>query len=62
MDEKSYENYSIYDVAYRVPYGAKPLSNVFDKLDRYIRKYDSTKYLTLFHSDEKYLRYRIDME
>ena len=26
---------------------------IFDKVDRYIRKYDRTKYLRLFHSDEK---------
>lgn len=26
---------------------------IFDEVDRYIRKYDRTKYLRLFHSDEK---------
>ena len=28
----------------------------FDKVDECIRKYDGTKYLTLFHSHEKYER------
>ena len=27
---------------------------IFDKVDGYTRKYDSTKYLALYHSDEKY--------
>ena len=27
---------------------------IFDKLDGYIRKHNRTKYLTLFHSDEKH--------
>ena len=29
-------------------------SSNFDKLDGYIRKYDGTKYLALFHSNEEY--------
>ena len=37
LDEKSYENSLICDVAYKPPYCAKPLR---------IRKYDRTKYLT----------------
>ena len=36
--------------------GAKPLHIIFDKVDGYIKKYDRTKYLALFHSDEKYER------
>ena len=28
----------------------------FDKVDGYIRKYDRTEYLRLFHSNEKYGR------
>ena len=27
---------------------------IFDKLGEYIRKHNETKYLTLFHSDEKH--------
>ena len=32
----------------------KPLHIIFDKVDGYIGKYGRTKYLGLFHSDEKY--------
>ena len=56
LDEKSYENFLIYDVTYKTPYGAKPLRIIFDEVNGHIRKYDSTKYLGLFHSDEKYER------
>ena len=31
----------------------KTLHIIFLKVDRYNRKYESTKYLALFHSDEK---------
>ena len=43
----------IYNVAYKTPCGAKLLRIIFDKLDRYIRKYDSAKFLALLHSDGK---------
>ena len=56
LDEKSYENFLIYDVAYKTPYSAKPLRIIFDEVNGHIRKYDSTKYLGLFHSDERYER------
>lgn len=36
--------------------GFKVFTCYFDKVDRYIRKYDRNKYLVLFHSDEKYER------
>ena len=52
FDEKSYETISIYDVAYKTAYGAKPLRNFFDKANGYIRKYDKIKYLTFFHSEK----------
>ena len=42
LDEKSYENILIYNVAYKIPYGAKPLRIILDKVDEYIRKYDTT--------------------
>ena len=44
IDEKSYENILICNVTYKTPYGAKP------------KKYDSTKYVALFYSNEKYER------
>ena len=45
----SYKNILIYDVAYKTPYGAKPLRIVFDKVDGYLRKYDKTKDVALFN-------------
>ena len=47
MDEKSYENISIYDAAYNTLYDAKPLRLIFDKVHGHIKKNDTTKYLTL---------------
>ena len=55
LDEKSYKNFLIY-VAYETLYGVRPLHIIFEKVDGYIRKYDGTKYLALFHSDESYER------
>ena len=43
-------------VAYETQHSAKPLRIVFDKIDGCIREYDGTKYLALFHSNEKYER------
>ena len=56
IDEKSYENILICDVVCKISYGAKPLRIVFGKADGYIRKYDKTRYLAFFHSDEKCVR------
>ena len=38
----------------KAPHGVKPLHLIFDKVDKYIRKYDSNEYITVFHSDEKF--------
>ena len=54
LDKKSLENFSIYDGAYKTPNGTKPFRIIFDKVEECIRKYDSTKYLALFHFNEKY--------
>ena len=54
LNEKSYKNLLISDVVYKTLYDSKPLHIIFDKVDGYIRKYDGTKYLALFHSDENY--------
>ena len=55
LDEKSCENILIY-VAHKtpqnIPYSEKPWHITFNKVEGYIKKYDSTKYLALFHSDE----------
>ena len=56
LDEKSYINISICDVAYKASNGGKPLGITFDKVEGYSRKNDGTKYVVLFRSDEKYDR------
>ena len=56
LDEKSCEIFSIYDVAYKTRYGSKLLRIMFDKFRWITTKYNSTKYLALFHSGEKYDR------
>ena len=53
--KKSLENFLIYDVANKTPNGTKPFRIVFNKVEEDIRKY-SSKYLALFHSNEKYER------
>ena len=53
MDKKSYGNILIYDVAYKTTYSAKLLHIIFDMVDGYVRKYDRTKYLALFHFDKQ---------
>ena len=58
LNENSYENNLIYDVACKISYATKPLLFTFDKMDEYIRKYDRTKYPALFISG-KYIFGRI---
>ena len=53
LDEKSYENILIYDISYKTLTGAKPLLVRFNKIERFIRVYDGTRYLVLF-GGEKY--------
>ena len=48
LNEKSYENISIYDVSYKTLIGAKPLHIMFDKVDGFTRDYNGTKCLSLF--------------
>ena len=52
--EKSYENMLIYDAAYKTLHIAKPLRIIFNKVVRYIRKYNGTKCRESNHSDAKY--------
>ena len=56
LNEKSYNNISIYHATYKTSYDQKPFCIILYKVDGYIRKHDSTKYLALFRSDEKYER------
>ena len=52
---KSHTNFFLTsNVLFKTPYGAKSSHITFVKVDGYIRKYDRTKYLALFHSNEKY--------
>ena len=53
LDEKSCENILIYDISYKTLIGAKPLLVRFNKIERFIRVYDGTRYLVLF-GGEKY--------
>ena len=53
LDQKTNEIVLIYDVGNKTPCGFKPLHSIFDEEDEYVRKYDGTKYLAFFHSDEK---------
>ena len=49
------------NIAYKTTYGAKARITS-DKVDGYIRKYDGTKYLALFHSDKKLDRISIELD
>ena len=51
IDEKLHGNILIYDISYKTLIGAKLLRIRFDKINRYIRIYDGTRYLTLFGSE-----------
>ena len=48
IDGKSHENILIYNISYKNLIGSKPLRIRLDKIDRSIRIYDGTRYLTLF--------------
>ena len=48
INEKSHENISFYTISNKTLIGAKPLFIRFDKVNRFIRVYDPTRYLVLF--------------
>ena len=48
IDEKSHENILIYDISFKALIVLKPLRIEFDKIDRFIKIYDGTRYLSLF--------------
>ena len=48
IDEKSCENILVYNISYKSSIGAKPLHISFNKVDRFIRVFDGTRYLILF--------------
>ena len=43
VNKTSNENTLVYDVAYKSPYGSKPLRFIFDKVGGYIKKYDKIR-------------------
>ena len=57
----------IYDISYKTLTGSKPLGIRFDKIDRIIRIYDGTRYITLLGT-KKYgavydrIRFRISLK
>ena len=49
LEEKLYENISIYDISYKTSTDPKPLPISFDKIDEFIRVYgDEFRHLVLF--------------
>ena len=48
INGKSHENILIYNISYKNLIGSKPLRIRLNKIDRSIRIYDGTRYLTLF--------------
>ena len=50
-NENSYENTLIYDILYKNFMSEKPLRIRFDKIDRFIKPYDGTRYLLLFRPE-----------
>ena len=48
IDEKSYENISVYNILYKSLIDSKPLHIRFNKIDGFIRVYIGTRYFVLF--------------
>ena len=53
LDEKSYGNILIYNISYKTLISAKRLRIRLDKVDRFIRVYNGSRYFLLF-GPEKY--------
>ena len=54
IDEKSYQNDSVFNISYKTLIGARPVRIRFHKIDGFIRIYDGTRYLVLFGSEKYY--------
>ena len=50
MHEKSYENILVYNTSYKGLVDSKPLGIRSDKINRFIRNYNGSRYLILFLS------------
>ena len=61
IDEKSYENVLIYNISYRTLIGPTPLRIRFDKIDRFIRVYNGTRYLISF-GPENVMSFAIELD
>ena len=66
IDEKSYKKILVYSISFKKLI-TKPLHIRFDKIDRFIRVYDGTRYLVLFESEKfdsiyNKIRYLISVE
>ena len=48
IDEKSNENILFYSNLYKTLIDSKPFCFIFDKIGRFIRVYDGSRYLVLF--------------
>ena len=67
IHEKLQKSILIYVISYKTLIGSKPLRIRFDKIDRILRIYDGTRYLTLFGTKKYYaiydrIRYLINLE
>ena len=52
LDEKLRGNIVIYDISYKNLIGLKPLRIRFDKIDRFTRVYNGTRYLVFFDPEK----------
>ena len=68
IDEKSHENIFVYNISCKILIGVKPLRISFNKVHRFIRVYDGTRYLALLTlktfgdieiEENKFYRYKI---
>ena len=53
IDEKSNDNFLIYNISYKILYGPKTFRIRFNKIDEFVRVYNGSRYL-LFFGPEKY--------
>ena len=51
INDKSYENISVYNISHRTQIGSKPLRR-FNEIDGFNRVYDGTRYLVLFAAEK----------
>ena len=61
LDEKSYENISIFVISYKTSIGAKPLLFKLEEIDVFIRVYDGSKYL-LYLTLKNIIRFMIRLD